>query len=86
MDIGYNTIYIMYRGTEKSLSEKFGLSLKIVFGINSPANKIKIVEMTDCKKNNHCFIADPHGNKRFKQNSHLQTVNNQGDIVADQHR
>jgi uncharacterized protein (DUF2344 family) len=32
---------------EKRDNEKLGFSLNIVFGINSPVNKIRIVEITD---------------------------------------
>ena len=48
LEIGYKIIYIMNRGTENRFSEKLGFSLKTVFGINSPVNKIKRVEMIDC--------------------------------------
>jgi len=40
-------MYIISKGTENKFKEKFGFSLKIVFGINSPVNRINNVEIID---------------------------------------
>ena len=43
----YKTTYMINKGTENNVSEKFGFNLKTVFGINSPVNNIRIVEIID---------------------------------------
>ena len=44
METGYRMIYIINNGIANILSDKLGFNLNMVLGINSPANKIKIVE------------------------------------------
>ena len=40
-------MYMINKGTENKFKEKFGFNLKIVFGINSPVNNIRSVEIID---------------------------------------
>ena len=40
-------MYIISNGTENKFKEKFGFNLNIVFGINSPVNRINNVEIID---------------------------------------
>ena len=47
LETGYKTTYMINNGTENNVSEKFGFNLKTVFGINSPVNNIRIVEIID---------------------------------------
>ena len=47
LETGYKTTYMINKGTENNVSEKFGFNLKTVFGINSPVNNIRIVEIID---------------------------------------
>ena len=46
METGYRMIYIINNGIANILSDKLGFNLNMVLGINSPANKIKIVDIT----------------------------------------
>ena len=73
------------KGTENNVSEKFGFNLKTVFGINSPVNNIRIVEIIELSQNNQCLVIYHTSNKRFQYNRHLQTVDHQRYIVSDQH-
>ena len=47
METGYRMIYIINNGIANILSDKLGFNLNMVLGINYPANKIKIVDITD---------------------------------------
>ena len=47
METGYRMIYMINNGIANILSDKLGFNLNMVLGINSPANKIKIVDITD---------------------------------------
>ena len=41
------TIYIMYKGKANNRNEKFGFILNMVLGINSPAKRIRRVDIID---------------------------------------